>query len=96
MENGKSAVKFALEGATGVMIAYERISDEPYQIEFKPKDIFSIANQEKTIPQGWISQGKNDVTEEFIRYARPLIQGELQPYFESGLPKHLPLPRERF
>ncbi len=95
-ENGKSAVKFALEGASGVMIAYERISDEPYQVQFKAKDIFAIANGEKVIPPEWIDAGKNDVTEDFLRYARPLIQGEPTPIFENGLPKHLPLPKERF
>lgn len=96
LENGRSAVKFALEGATGVMIAYERICDAPYQIRFVPKDISGIANGEKTVPMEWISEGKNDVTEDFIRYAKPLIQGELQQLFEDGLPKHLPLPAERF
>lgn len=95
-ENGKSAVKYALEGASGVMIAYERISDEPYQVQFKAKDIFAIANGEKVIPPEWIDAGKNDVTEDFLRYARPLIQGEPTPIFENGLPKHLPLPKERF
>lgn len=95
-ENGKAAVGFALDGETGVTITYQRVSDDPYEIEFKPVLVSTIANGEKTIPMEWISEGKNDVTEEFIRYAKPLIQGELPPIFEGGLPKHLVLPRDCF
>ncbi len=96
VENGKSAVQFALEGRTGVMAAYERVSMEPYQIAFSPVEIESIANREKMIPSEWISGDRNDVTEEFVRYARPLIQGEVDLIYENGLPKQLVLPREDF
>lgn len=95
-ENGKAAVGFALDGVTGAMIAYERLSDEPYKLGFVPKDISKIANGEKTIPAEWINADKNDVTEEFIRYAKPLILGEVELSIENGLPKHMVLPREHF
>lgn len=95
-ENGKAAVGFALDGVTGAMIAYERISDSPYKAGFAPKDISKIANGEKTIPKSWINADENDVTDEFISYARPLILGEVTLEMENGLPKHLVLPRENF
>lgn len=95
-ENGKAAVGYALDGETGVMISYERLSDEPYIICFVPKNINEIANGEKTIPLEWISESKNDVTEDLIRYVKPLICGEVTPVFENGLPKYLVLDRENF
>ncbi len=32
-----------------------------------------VANSERSFPEAWISEQRNDVTDEFIRYARPLI-----------------------
>jgi hypothetical protein len=29
------------------------------------------------------------VTDDFVRYARPLVQGELVPLFVGGLPRHI-------
>lgn len=95
-QNGASAVKYALAGETGVMIAILRISDEPYRVEFSPVDVGAIANGEKTVPCEWITDGKNDVTEAFLSYVRPLILGETAPCYENGLPKHLVLPRDSF
>lgn len=96
LENGKSAVRHALDGVSGAMIAYERVSNEPYRIAFCAKDIRSIANGEKTIPLEWINAEQNDITEEFLQYVRPLICGEVLPVFENGLPKHLSLPKTSF
>ena len=41
----------------------------------------------KTVPTEWITPDGSDVTEAFIDYARPLIQGKVEiPYGEDGLP----------
>ena len=32
---------------------------------------------------------KADMTQEFLTYARPLIQAELTPFFIAGLPRHI-------
>jgi 6-phosphofructokinase 1 len=32
-----------------------------------------VANSERTFPPAWISADGTDVTDEFVRYARPLI-----------------------
>ena len=52
-------------------------------------DIHNIANIEKKIPSKWYDKKKHQMKKEFIDYATPLIQGELTPIFENGLPKHL-------
>ena len=51
------------------------------------EDVNAICNEEKTVPSEWITEDGYDVTEAFINYARPLIQGTVQiPCGEDGLP----------
>ena len=46
-----------------------------------------MANFEKKVPLEWINEAGNDVTQEFIDYALPLIQGETPMEKENGLPR---------
>ena len=32
-----------------------------------------VANSERTFPVEWLAPGRTDVTDDFVRYARPLI-----------------------
>lgn len=86
---GFAGVKAASEGLTGVMITLNRVSDAPYVCETGTYDIHAIANLEKMVPEHFISEDGCQVTEEFLAYIRPLIQGELYPIFKNGLPMHL-------
>lgn len=86
---GGAAVSAAIAGETGKMIILKRISTSPYQCITDVYDINKIANLEKKIPAGWIGEDGISVTNEFLDYARPLIQGELTPYMVDGLPRHL-------
>jgi hypothetical protein len=52
-----------------------------------------VANAEKPVPREWINERGNFVTEEFIRYVTPLIQGEVEVPIENGLPKYVRLKR---
>ena len=49
-------------------------------------DIHRIANREKKVPAAWITEDGAGVTDELLRYARPLIQAELTPISVNGLP----------
>lgn len=80
-------VRKALEGETGKMIAFRRASGDDYRIEYFCEDVNLICNQEKVVPKEMISDRGNDVTEAFISYAMPLIQGEVSVPSENGLPK---------
>ena len=91
---GSSAVELALKGKTGIMTAIARMSNAPYRSECVAVDIAAAANQEKTVPRHFISERGNDVTEDFIQYAAPLIAGEVPVEFENGLPKMLVLEKE--
>lgn len=85
---GKAAAKAALLGETGKMMAYVR-NDGVYSQSYEPKDISNVANIEKIVPREWINERGNDMKQEFIDYARPLIMGEAYPEYENGMPKHI-------
>lgn len=81
---GQSAVKFALKGETGKMVSMQRVSENPYKIGYTCIDLDKIANKVKEFPVSWIING-NDISNEFINYALPLIKGEIKANYQSGI-----------
>ena len=88
---GGAAVKAADEGDSGKMVVIDRVSDDPYMSAAGIYDVHKIANNEKTVPRAWLNETADYVTEEFINYIEPLIQGDYQPIMVNGLPRHLVL-----
>ena len=89
---GREAVKAALTyGESGVMMAFRRISNNPYRVEIVTADISKIANQEKKFPREWINPEGNNVTVDALNYFLPLIQGEPQLEFRNGITVHFRL-----
>ena len=86
---GGAAVKAADEGDSGKMVVLKRISDDPYQCSTEVKDVHKIANDEKLVPREWVTEDGTYVTDEFISYVRPLIQGDVSPIVVDGIPRHL-------
>jgi len=86
---GGAAVKAADEGDTGKMVVLERVSDDPYQCGSAVKDVHKIANDEKLVPREWVNEEGTYVTNDFIDYVRPLIQGDVSPVMVDGIPRHL-------
>lgn len=86
---GGASAEAAVAGKTGEMSVIKRLSDEPYEYKIETADIFEIANIEKTVPKEWICDDGSYVTEDVVRYCRPLIQGELETVTRNGLPLHL-------
>lgn len=86
---GGAAVKAADEGDSGKMVVLQRLSDDPYQAGTEVKDVHKIANDEKLVPREWVNEEGDYVTEEFISYVRPLIQGDVSPVVVDGIPRHL-------
>ena len=86
---GGAAAKAAFEGATGQMVALKRISNSPYQCTTELHPISEVANLEKKVPLSWMNENHTQMTEEFLEYARPLIQAELTPLYIAGLPHHI-------
>jgi 6-phosphofructokinase 1 len=88
---GQAAVKYAAEGLSSVMVCIKRLSNDPYQWLIEPADVSIIANQAKSVPLEWITEAKNDVTQEMEAYLRPLIIGEVSLQYKDGLPMYLPV-----
>jgi len=88
---GYLAAKKAFEGCTGSMITIKVESRAPYLVSYSDFDIHEIANVERKVPLEWITEDGTYVSDEFIAYARPLIMGEIEPYYSEGVPQHLSL-----
>ncbi|MCQ2456151.1 MAG: 6-phosphofructokinase [Clostridia bacterium] len=88
VRTGRFGAKSALEGKSGVMITAQR-SEGEYSIGFDASEIAGIANAIKTVPDDYINDEANGVTEKCIDYILPLIQGEVDTKYENGLPVHL-------
>lgn len=86
---GHDAVIAAEEGKTGMMITLDRNGDDPYQCGTSAYDIHAIANVERPVPAEWITEDGCGLNDGYIKYARPLIMGELLPIFVNGVPLHL-------
>jgi 6-phosphofructokinase 1 len=84
---GKAAVEAATSGETGLMVAIKRTSSKPYTWETELLPLEKCANFEKKVPLEWINKDGNGVTQEFIDYALPLIQGETKMPKENSLPR---------
>ena len=85
---GKAAVEAAVSGVTDHMVALDCVRDESgYHCKTKLVPLSQAANTERKVPRDWINQEGNGVTQGFIDYALPLIQGEPQRPLENGLPR---------
>ncbi len=94
--SGYLACDAAQQGKTGMMVTIDVVDRHPYEVRYNTYDIHAIANVERPVPQGWITDNGTDIGEGFIQYARPLIIGELPPLMVNGLPKHLVLERDAY
>jgi 6-phosphofructokinase len=88
---GGAAVKAALAGESGKMVILTRSEKENYAVQTMLAPLDQIANGVKAFPEKWIGEDKMSIHPDFVRYALPLIQGELQLPFDQGLPKYAQL-----
>ncbi|MBQ9513533.1 MAG: 6-phosphofructokinase [Clostridia bacterium] len=84
---GREAVKAAVNGETDKMVCYERKAGDKYEIEYKLLPLELAANTEKQVPKEWIINDGTGISDEFIKYALPLIQGDCGMVKEDGLPR---------
>ena len=86
---GRFGVQAALDGITGKMVSFIRRTeaDGTVRIECGLEDVNAICNEEKTVPADWIINNGSDVSEKFLQYVLPLVQGRVDvPLGEDGLP----------
>ena len=86
---GEYAVSLAMRGETGKMVTMHRDDTaESYAITFGEMQAADTANCIRTFPKAWIAPQGNQVTDDAIGYFLPLIQGEVLPVMQNGMPKH--------
>lgn len=83
---GREAVKAALNGKSGEMIGLFRVDnpDGTYQAETRAIPVEEVMLHEKKLPDCYINERGNDVTEEFAQWCRPLLGGEIPCMLELG------------
>lgn len=87
-ELGKQSWMYAEKGYSSIMVGLDREENiqHDYVIAYRPKPLASAAGKEKFVPIDWYDEKGNTMTAEFIKYAEPLIQGEVSLPMERGLP----------
>ena len=70
---GQQAVFVAVQDGSGYMATILREPGPIYRVRYDKVPLEVVANSERTFPKGWIAPSHTDVTDEFVRYARPLI-----------------------
>jgi 6-phosphofructokinase len=83
---GQAAVKAAVDGVTDHMVTLVRADTEPYSCETGLAPLSEIANGVKTLPAHWINEDGVSMNYQFVKYALPLIQGEVPVPYDQGLP----------
>lgn len=103
---GKKAAELAAAGESGFMSTILRNDGPDYSVRFDKVPLVEVANSERTFPTDWITADGMDVTDDFIKYATPLIGtdnvnvpvidgrlrlAKLKPIFaDQKLPKYVP------
>lgn len=86
---GRTAVEKAIGGETGKMVAFQReVKNGEYECRTVLYPLSEVANAEKKIPAEWINAEGNFVTDEYISYVLPLIQGDPVICYENSLPRY--------
>lgn len=73
---GRKAVQVALEDGSGYMATILREPGPLYNVRYDKVLLELVANSERAFPEAWIAPNQVDVTDDFVRYARPLIGDE--------------------
>ena len=78
---GRAAVKYALEGAADRMVTLVRGEGDAYSCTTGLAPLADVAGKVRTMPPSYLDPDNHTVTDEFLRYARPLL-GTPLPRFE--------------
>ena len=103
---GQTAVELAARDEGGYMATILREPGAIYRVCYDKVPLEVVANSERQFPASWIAESGCDVTDDFVRYARPLVGEDMislpmidgrqrltqfEPVFaEQKLPKYVP------
>ncbi len=81
---GKAGVEYATQNISGQMITIERL-DNSTRFGYVPLE--NVAAKVKEMPAEFINDKGNHITDKYLEYVLPLIQGETKLKYENGLPR---------
>jgi 6-phosphofructokinase 1 len=103
---GQKAAYLAAAGESGFMATVLREPGPIYHVRYEKVPLERVANSERSFPAAWIAKDGVDVTDDFVRYAQPLLGNDwpsvplvggrmrlarLKPIFAAPkLPKYVP------
>jgi 6-phosphofructokinase 1 len=70
---GQKAALIAAHEGSGYMSTLIREPGAIYSVRYDKVPLEVVANSERKFPRAWIAPNRIDVTDDFVRYARPLI-----------------------
>ncbi|MDO4575133.1 MAG: diphosphate--fructose-6-phosphate 1-phosphotransferase [Planctomycetia bacterium] len=74
---GQKACALAAAGQSGFMSTIHREKGPIYSVSYDKVPLPEVANSERTFPSAWITPDGCDVTDDFLRYAQPLVGHEM-------------------
>jgi len=83
---GQAAVRAAVGGETDKMVTLVRGESDHYTCETGLASLSEVANGVKKLPREWINEDNVSMNFQFLRYAQPLIQGEVAIPHDTGVP----------
>lgn len=104
--SGQMAALLAARGESGFMSTILRQPGSIYGVYYDKVSLMEVANSERTFPAKWIAPSGYDVTDDFLRYGKPLVGEDMislplidgrqrltrfKPIFaDQKLPKYMP------
>ena len=70
---GQKAVELAATGQGGYMSTILRNPGFIYSVRYDKAPLTEVANSERTFPKEWILPNGYDVSDEFLKYLKPLV-----------------------
>ena len=92
---GQAAVRAAVSGETDKMVTLVRGETDHYTCETGLAPLSEIASAVKKLPREWINEDGVSMNFQFLRYAQPLIQGEIVLPYDNGVPIYARLDKVR-
>ena len=74
---GQKAALLAAAGEHGYMATILRADRDNYQVRYDKAPLAEVAEKDRKFPDHWITPCGTDVTDDFIKYARPLIGDDM-------------------
>ncbi len=86
---GCHAVEIARRDGNGWMSTILRNPGPAYSVRYDKVPLEKVANSERTFPKAWLTPNRIDVTDEFLKYAQPLIGNEwVKVPLENGIQRY--------